>query len=195
MRKLMYVLALIVFFLAAVPLVSAQETAEPSPVVFQTNTLEAQATEVPAVTEVVIIPTVEVTPVPTLEPTPGPVDPTDTQTEVINETSRLIVVGMLALGFVALIVLSSVLTFAVIALGKSVPAPFAQPYYGAVYSGEKILESGLAKLEQRAAATPEDWDDKIAAIARQVYNEQYAKVQQDAASRNVTLPDITTTGG
>lgn len=188
MRKSMYVLILIMFFLATVSLVSAQETAEPSPVVFQTNTLEAQATEAPQSTEVVVIPTVEVTPTPEVTPVPG--TPTDTQTEIINETSRLIVVGALVLGLIALIVVSSVLAYAVVALGKSVPAPLAQPYYGAVYSGERLIESKLAQLEQRAAVTPEEWDDKIAAIARQEFNKQYAIVQADAASKNVILPDI-----
>lgn len=120
-----------------------------------------------------------------------PVSPTDTQTEVVNETSRLVVVGAIALGTVALLVLSSVLAFAVVALGKSVPAPLAQPYYGAVYSGERLLESNvLKKLEERAGATPETWDDEFAAIARRVFNEQYQKVQTDAAAKGVVLPDI-----
>lgn len=119
----------------------------------------------------------------TEEPTPTVVDEIQAEAET-NLTA-------LAIGAISLVVLflCVVLTFAVVQIGRSVPASFAGIYFNTAYAGQQFLNSRIDDMAKEAAKSEPTWDDDVVAIAKKYTDEQLRQLVEVARERGVIIGD------
>lgn len=119
----------------------------------------------------------------TEEPTPTVVDEIQAETET-NLTA-------LAIGAISLVVLflCVVLTFAVVQIGRSVPASFAGIYFNTAYAGQQLLSARIDDMAKEAAKSEPTWDDDVVAIAKKYTDEQLRQLVEVARERGVIIGD------
>lgn len=130
-----------------------------------------QSTQVP--TEVVA----------TAEPTPTVID------EIQDEAETNLTAMVIAAISLVVLFLCVVLTFAVVQIGRSVPASFAGVYFNTAYAGQRLLNSRIDDLAKEAAKSEPTWDDDVVAIAKKYTDEQLKQLVEIARERGVIIGD------
>lgn len=124
----------------------------------------------------------------TEEPTPTVIDEIKAEAET-NLTALVIAAISLVVLFLCV-----VLTFAVVQIGRSVPASLAGIYFNSAYAGQQFLKSRIDELETAAKKSPETWDDDVVAIADKYTDEQLKQLVEVAKLRGVIIGDDTPQG-